>query len=273
LLITPLAVAHQFVRDEAPALGLDLAYARSQAEADASGCALVVTNYDCVDQFDGAAWSGMALDEADIIANMVGATNRQLTAMFAATLFKLVATATPASVDGACRVKQSMQVLTSQATNDWYTPPHIIERARRALGGSIDLDPASCDVAQQWIQARIYYTADELMSGLARPWEGRVWLNPPFDDTPTWVAHLERMYVFGEIETAVLLVNTAPGYVWWEELWRQRPVVMLRERLRFLRADGSEGGQAKKAQTVAYYGVNVCGFIKAFSDLGRVILP
>lgn len=39
LLLVPLAVAHQFVRTEALALGIELAYCRSQAEVDASGCA------------------------------------------------------------------------------------------------------------------------------------------------------------------------------------------------------------------------------------------
>ena len=100
LLAVPLAVAHQFVRDEAPAVGAELAYARNQAEADASGCRLVVTNYDRVSAFDPAAsFAGVALDEADILANMVGKTSQLLTAMFAHTPYRLVATATPAPND------------------------------------------------------------------------------------------------------------------------------------------------------------------------------
>ena len=99
LLIVPLAVAHQFVRTEAPALGIELVYARSQAEADASKARLVVTNYDRIEQFDGAPWAGVALDEADIIANMRGATSQRLGAMFRETPYRLVATATPAPND------------------------------------------------------------------------------------------------------------------------------------------------------------------------------
>jgi len=169
-------------------------------------------------------------------------------------------------------MNQAMQVLTSQGTVEWYTPPHVIERARQALGG-IDLDPASNDVAQRWIRAGTYYTADDLMSGLARPWFGRVWLNPPFDDTPTWVRRMCHAYAVGEISAGVLLVNSAPGYAWWEELWRLVPVVLLRERLRFIREDGTPGGQAKKGQTVAYCGADVARFAEAFGDLGRLVLP
>jgi hypothetical protein len=84
LLLVPLAVAHQFVKTEAPALGLELAYCRSQAEADASSCRLIVTNYEMASRFDASQFAGVALDEADIISNFVGKTNRLLTAMFSA---------------------------------------------------------------------------------------------------------------------------------------------------------------------------------------------
>ena len=99
LLLTPLAVAHQFVRDEAPALGIELHYCRSQAEADAAAGPLIVANYEMAHAFNAAQFAGIALDEADIISNYVGATNRLLTAMFKETPYRLVATATPAPND------------------------------------------------------------------------------------------------------------------------------------------------------------------------------
>jgi helicase-like protein len=99
LLLVPLAVAHQFVRTEAPALGIELAYCRSQAEADVGSCRLVVTNYEMASRFDPSQFAGVALDEADIISNFVGKTNRLLTEMFKATPYRLVATATPAPND------------------------------------------------------------------------------------------------------------------------------------------------------------------------------
>jgi GDPmannose 4,6-dehydratase len=43
---------------------------------------LSMENYDRIEQFDGAPWAGVALDEADIIANMRGATSQRLGAMF-----------------------------------------------------------------------------------------------------------------------------------------------------------------------------------------------
>lgn len=99
LLLVPLAVAHQFVNTEAPAVGAELVYCRSQAEADASGSRLIVTNYEMASRFDASQFAGVALDEADIISNFVGKTNRLLTGMFKETPYRLVATATPAPND------------------------------------------------------------------------------------------------------------------------------------------------------------------------------
>lgn len=99
LLLTPLAVAHQFVRSEAPRLGLELCYARSQDEADRAQTPLIVANYEMANRFTADRFAGIALDEADIISNFVGKTNQLLTKMFAQTPYRLVATATPAPND------------------------------------------------------------------------------------------------------------------------------------------------------------------------------
>lgn len=166
-------------------------------------------------------------------------------------------------------MQQAMAVLTSRKTTEWYTPPDIIERARAVLGG-IDLDPASNDTAQQWIQAATYYTAETLLQA---PWAGRVWLNPPFDNTADWVERLNACYTRGDVTAAILLVNSAPGYLWWENLWRQRPVCLMRDRLRFYTPKAKPGGQAKKGTTIAYYGAHVERFTECFRDLGRIVLP
>lgn len=65
----------------------------------------------------------------------------------------------------------------------WLTPPDIIE----ALG-PFDLDPCAA-VGQPWPTASVQYTVDD--DGLALPWHGFVWCNPPFGpDAGTWLARL-----------------------------------------------------------------------------------
>lgn len=65
-----------------------------------------------------------------------------------------------------------------EKTSDEYaTPPSIWRPLARAVGG-FDLDPASG--AESTPIANTRYTKDD--DGLAQPWFGTVWLNPPFGD-------------------------------------------------------------------------------------------
>jgi hypothetical protein len=60
------------------------------------------------------------------------------------------------------------------ATDDWVTPPEIIE----ALG-TFDLDPCGCAAGQPTKTAKEIWTDG---AGMLRCWpeEKRVWLNPPY---------------------------------------------------------------------------------------------
>lgn len=100
----------------------------------------------------------------------------------------------------------------SSATVDHYTPVRIVDAARTALGGSIDLDPASCGFANRVVRALEYFDAD----GLSRPWTGRVFLNPPGGQDRSaqfgtrsrqsqWWAKLCAEWASGRVESAVFV--------------------------------------------------------------------
>lgn len=62
----------------------------------------------------------------------------------------------------------------------WYTPEWIFE----GLGIVFDLDVAAPAEALPWIPARQRYTVAD--DGLALPWDGLVWCNPPYSDPAPW---------------------------------------------------------------------------------------
>lgn len=174
------------------------------------------------------------------------------------------------------RMSQSMKLLTSSESNEWYTPPWLIELARECMG-SIDLDPASCKTSQNWIQAEEYYTEED--NGLDYLWHGNIWLNPPYGRTKNksnagiWATKLEQEYAAGRVKQAILLVNSAHGYEWYEKLWVRYPVICLRDRIRFVNEQGVIGGQSKKAQTLVYFGKMVGRFWRICGHLGRCFEP
>jgi Helicase conserved C-terminal domain len=93
LIIAPLAVCHQTVR-EAAKLGVDARYVRSDEDADGPG--IWVTNYEMALRFDPDKLDVVILDEASILKQSDGRTRMALTQHFAGVRCRLACTATPA---------------------------------------------------------------------------------------------------------------------------------------------------------------------------------
>ncbi len=64
----------------------------------------------------------------------------------------------------------------SSKSPEHYTPGYIVELAREVMEG-IDLDPASCALANTMVRADEFFTKEQ--NGLSLPWRGSVFLNPP----------------------------------------------------------------------------------------------
>jgi hypothetical protein len=97
--------------------------------------------------------------------------------------------------------------------NEWYTPAEYIEAARTVLG-TIDLDPASSAQAQRVVRADKYFTRED--DGLAHPWHGRVWLNPPYAQ-PLMSSFVSKMIAelkAGNVISAIMLTHKATLKRW-----------------------------------------------------------
>lgn len=93
LIVAPLAVCHQTVR-EAARIGLTAAYTRGNE--DVTGPGVWVTNYERAAGFDPDIFGAVVLDEASILKNADGKTRALLTEHFASVPRRLACTATPA---------------------------------------------------------------------------------------------------------------------------------------------------------------------------------
>lgn len=174
-------------------------------------------------------------------------------------------------------MSQSMKVLTSSEHNEWLTPSKYVEMAREVMG-SIDVDPASSDQAQEWIRAKNYYTIEN--DGLSHNWPGNVWLNPPYGKTGNrsnqdiWINdYLFARYDWGEINSGIALAKSVPGYEWYEAaLDNANAYCMARDRIYFISAFSGKRGQAKAGSTFLYFGSDVAKFRSVFGEIGRVYI-
>ena len=96
LLVTPLGVAHQTVK-EAEKFGIKgVAYAKHSGEMTGP---IVVTNYDRFDRFDVTEFAGIVLDESSIIKSHDSATRKMMIETCGDIPYRLCGTATPAPND------------------------------------------------------------------------------------------------------------------------------------------------------------------------------
>jgi len=156
----------------------------------------------------------------------------------------------------------------SGTNNDWYTPPHILDAARNAMG-DINLDPASSKVAQTLVKADKYFTEED--DGLSHDWFGSVWLNPPY--SRGWVKKfMEKLVVefnSGRVSQAVALVNNGTETAWFQGAASQcSAICMPRGRVKYLTSDLSSANGPLQGQVLIYFGDSVSNFINSFVDIG-----
>lgn len=113
-------------------------------------------------------------------------------------------------------------------TNEWFTPPEIFQ----ALDCDFDIDVAAPVGGVSWIPAARHYSYRD--DGLGQPWEGRVWLNPPYGPhTAPWLGKLAQH------GNGIALVFARTDVTWFQTIARQASLIcFLRGRVRFIRAVG-----------------------------------
>jgi DNA modification methylase len=99
LIVCPLGVKQEFIRDARDKLGIDVSYIKSQEEADkAPQGGILITNYERVrdGNIDPKTFLVTSLDEASVLRSFGGKTYQTFLDKFKGVKYKFVATATPA---------------------------------------------------------------------------------------------------------------------------------------------------------------------------------
>ena len=170
----------------------------------------------------------------------------------------------------------TFKAVTSSKSVEWYTPPEIIQLVKDLLG-TIHIDPASSDRAQQWINAQTYYTSRD--NGLTKPWRGNVWLNPPYGSpnrkqgnhgVTAWCEKAIAEYERGNILQGVIFVSGTSHGV---RSLRQRFIrCEPTKRIQFITPD-KEKVAPPPPPTFYYLGENSDRFKAVFSTIGDLSAP
>lgn len=169
-----------------------------------------------------------------------------------------------AVADGEARLEPRAHVANNSGENEWYTPGNILDAARKVLG-SIDLDPASSAVANLRVKATRFYSADD--DGLAKPWAGKVWMNPPYAKKTIPLFAKKLLDSLGSIE-AITLTNNSTDTKWFQLLAEHSSAIcLISGRVKFLSPEGEKGAPLQ-GQAVLYFGPDADCFIREFAIIG-----
>jgi len=126
-----------------------------------------------------------------------------------------------------------MNVHFSSKTDMWATPQDTFD-ALAAEFGPFDLDVCA---TPENAKCPRYYTRED--DGLAQPWTGRCWMNPPYGRTiGQWMKKAYEESQRGAL--VVCLVPARTDTAWWHDYAMKGQIRFLRGRLKF-------GGAANSA--------------------------
>ena len=141
-----------------------------------------------------------------------------------------------------------------RGSDERYTPPWLLERVTAFLGpGWFDPCPRS-------------YGAAPAVNGLAIPWQGRVFCNPPYSRMGPWVAKF-----CGESFREGLLLTLAYTDTRWFQPLFDYTILFPQGRICFLDATGRAMNRPPFGSALVYRGRRQAAFARAFGDMGAIV--
>jgi hypothetical protein len=149
------------------------------------------------------------------------------------------------------------------ATDEWYTPPHVFT----ALGCEFDVDVAHPGAGRaDWIPARRFISTQSLDI----PWDGFVWMNPPFGERNGIAPWLEK-FVFHH--NGIALVPDRTSAPWWQTYAARMDLLLfVSPKLQFIAPDGQPGLSPAQGTTLMALGSRGCEALKRATHHGLGLL-
>lgn len=151
--------------------------------------------------------------------------------------------------------------LNTENNDTWLTPPELI----KALG-EFDLDPCTPE-NMPWQTAKKMLCKERDGDGLTAEWKGRVWCNPPYGrETFKW---LEKLAAHGRGIALIFARTDTKGFH--EQVFQKaKGIFFFKGRIKFYKADGTQGIAPNAASCLVAYSVNDCLEIKNALRLGLI---
>lgn len=126
------------------------------------------------------------------------------------------------------------------SSDEYYTPKHVFD----ALNTFFDLDAAAPKDTKTFVPAGSFITEGSLNA----EWHGFVWLNPPFGGRNSKRSWLEKMALHGN---GIVLTPDRSSAEWWQYGAQTCDLLLnVKERIKFIRPDGSIAGQPNCGTTL-----------------------
>lgn len=110
---------------------------------------------------------------------------------------------------------KGLAALTSRASDEWQTPPELLERMKRYLGiEGFDLDAAA--TAENTVAPRFYSREDDALCN-EWPQTGWAWCNPPFSRVSEFARKARRSVQNSGYLRVCMLVPARTDTAWWHE--------------------------------------------------------
>jgi len=157
--------------------------------------------------------------------------------------------------------------LLSHRSDEHLTPRFILDAVIDCLGG-IDLDPCSNSRCCPNVPAARHFIRED--DGLSKPWDGRVFLNPPFGrDVDRWFVKLAGEYCAGRTSAAIVLWKSATETKAWQVLTGVTCQVCFPSRRIDFEGPGNVSGSTF-SPALFYLGRDRARFMLAFEGLGPI---